>query len=249
MTATMRIAALSDIHGNLAALDAVLADIARRGADIVVNLGDLLSGPLQPCATAERLMALDLPTVAGNHERQVLTHAPAGMGASDRFASDRITQAQRDWMATLPATLRLGDDVLLVHGTPTSDLTGWLETVTPSGMRPATHAEVLQRAGAADASLLLCGHTHVPRALRLDDGRLVVNPGSVGLQAYDDPHPWPHRMENGTPHARYALVERAGSSWSVAHIAVAYDWDAAAALAGRHGARAWTHALRTGRVS
>ncbi|WEF33457.1 metallophosphoesterase family protein [Pseudoduganella chitinolytica] len=244
----MRIAAISDIHGNLAALDAVLADIARRGADVVVNLGDLLSGPLQPCATAERLMALDLPTVAGNHERQVLTHAPARMGASDRFASERVTPAQRAWMATLPATLRLGDDVLLVHGTPTSDLTGWLETVTPAGMRPATHAEVLERAGDARAGLLLCGHTHVPRALRLDDGRLVVNPGSVGLQAYDDPEPWPHRMENSTPHARYALVERSGTAWSVSHIAVVYDWDGAAALAERHGAPDWAHALRTGRM-
>lgn len=244
----MRIAAISDIHGNLPALDAVLADIARRGADVVVNLGDLLSGPLQPCATAERLMALDLPTVAGNHERQVLTHAPERMGAGDRHANERITPAQRAWLAALPATLRLGDDVLLVHGTPTSDLTGWLETVTPAGMRAATHAEAWERAGDAAAGLLLCGHTHVPRALRLDDGRLVVNPGSVGLQAYDDPEPWPHRMANGTPHARYALVERAGSSWTVAHIAVAYDWDGAAALAERHGAADWAYALRTGRM-
>ncbi|WUR11809.1 metallophosphoesterase family protein [[Empedobacter] haloabium] len=244
----MRIAAISDIHGNLPALDAVLADIARRGADVIVDLGDLLSGPLQPRETAERLMALELPTVAGNHERQVLTHAPARMGAADRHANERITPAQRAWLAALPATLRLGDDVLLVHGTPTSDLTGWLETVTPAGMRPATHAEALERAGNAAASLLLCGHTHVPRALRLEDGRLVVNPGSVGLQAYEDGDPYPHRMENGTPHARYAMVERAAGGWTVAHVAVPYDWDGAAALALRHGAPDWAHALRTGRM-
>lgn len=244
----MRIAAISDIHGNLPALEAVLADIARRGADVIVNLGDLLSGPLQPRETAERLMALDLPTVAGNHERQVLTHAPARMGAADRHANARITPAQRAWLAVLPATLRLGDDVLLVHGTPTSDLTGWLETVTPAGMRPATHAEALERAGDAAASLLLCGHTHVPRALWLDEGRLVVNPGSVGLQAYQDDEPYPHRMENGTPHARYALVERTGAGWTVAHVAVPYDWDGAAVLAQRHGAPDWAHALRTGRM-
>lgn len=244
----MRIAAISDIHGNMPALEAVLADIARRGADVVVNLGDLLSGPLQPRETAAHLMALQLPTVAGNHERQLLTHQPGRMGASDRFAHEHVTPEQRAWLAALPPTLRLDGNVLLVHGTPTSDLTGWLETVTPAGVRPATHAEALERAGDVRASLLLCGHTHVPRALRLDDGRLVVNPGSVGLQAYDDADPWPHRVENGTPHARYALVERRGADWSVAHVAVAYDWQAAAGLAARHGADGWAHALRTGRM-
>jgi predicted phosphodiesterase len=56
----MRIAAISDIHGNLGALDAVLADIGRRGVDVTVNLGDILSGALEPSATADRLIELDL---------------------------------------------------------------------------------------------------------------------------------------------------------------------------------------------
>jgi predicted phosphodiesterase len=79
----MRIAVLSDVHGNLPALDAVTADIAGRDADVVVNLGDLLSGAVQPRETADRLMDLDLPTVAGNHERQLLTLSPDRMSASD----------------------------------------------------------------------------------------------------------------------------------------------------------------------
>ena len=73
----MRIAAVSDIHGNLFALDAVLADIERRAVDLIVNLGDIVSGPLLPSGTAQRLMALRLPTIRGNHERQVLTLDPA----------------------------------------------------------------------------------------------------------------------------------------------------------------------------
>ena len=68
----MRIAAISDIHGNLLALEAVLADVATQSVDVVVNLGDLLSGGVQPRETADRLMELDLPTVRGNHERQLL---------------------------------------------------------------------------------------------------------------------------------------------------------------------------------
>ena len=244
----MRIAAVSDIHGNLPALEAVLADIAQRGADVTVNLGDILSGPLQPAATADRLMPLDMPTVAGNHERQVLTHALERMGEADRYAYDNISELHRAWLRSLPSTLRLTPDVLLVHGTPSTDLVYWLESVDERGQRPATYAEVLERAGDAAASLILCGHTHVPRSVQLDDGRLIVNPGSVGLQAYEDVHPHPHRAQNGTPHARYAIVERRGSAWQVEHIAVPYDWHAASAMAAANGRPDWAYALATGRM-
>jgi putative phosphoesterase len=245
----MRIAVMSDIHGNLWALDAVLADIAWRNADVTVNLGDILSGPLLPAETAERLMALGLPTIRGNHERQVLEHDLARMGASDLWAHEHIAPAQREWIASLPASMRLQDDVLMVHGTPGSDLVYWMETVDPAGQRTATYAEVLERAGNAQASLILCGHTHVPRSVLLDDGRLVVNPGSVGLQAYDDDQPYPHKAENGSPHARYAIVERTASGWAVEQFAVAYDWKAAAEVAQRHGRPDWAFALRTGRMA
>lgn len=245
----MKIAALSDIHGNLWALEAVLADIARRGADVIVNLGDILSGPLLPGETADRLMALSLPTIAGNHERQVLTQAPERMGASDLYAHQQITHKQREWIAGLPAALRLNDDVQMVHGTPRSDHEYWMETViAPQGLRPATVDEVAERAAGAEAPLVLCGHTHVPRAVQLDDGRLIVNPGSVGLQAYDDDMPYPHLVENGTPHARYALLEQRAQGWQVELLAVPYDWRPAAELAARNGRGDWAIALRTGRM-
>jgi putative phosphoesterase len=244
----MRIAAISDIHGNLWALEAVLADIGRRGVDLVVNLGDILSGPLLPRETAERLMALNLPTIAGNHERQVLNDDPARMGASDLHAFNAITDVQRDWMLRLPKSLRIGDDVLLVHGTPDSDLVYFMETVTEQGVRPATHDEALERAGDVEASLILCGHTHVPRAMRLDDGRLIVNPGSVGLQAFAVDQPFRHKAENLTPHARYCIAALTPAGWTVEQYAVAYDWTAASELAARNNRPDWAFALRTGRM-
>ena len=118
----------------------------------------------------------------------------------------------------------------------------------PHGTRPATHEEVAERAVGAQAPLVLCGHTHVPRAMQLDDGRLIVNPGSVGLQAYDDDMPYPHRVENGTPHARYALLEKSAAGWAVELLAVPYDWREAARLAARNGWAGWEIALRTGRM-
>src|SRR3954451_9269393 len=125
----MRIATISDVHGNLAALEAVLADIATQDVDAVVDLGDLLSGAVQPRQTADRLMELGLPTVRGNHERQLLTLAPDRMGASARHAHETITARHREWLAGLPLTLEVADGVLAFHGTPTDDLTYLTETV------------------------------------------------------------------------------------------------------------------------
>lgn len=244
----MKIAALSDIHGNLAALDAVLADIRSTGADLIVNLGDILSGALYPRETADRLIPLGLPTIRGNHERQVLAGDPTRMGLSDRWAFDSLRADDMAWIAGLPSTLAIGDDILLVHGTPEDDLAYFLETVSPSGCREATREEVELRAGNAASKLILCGHTHVQRAMKLDDGRLIVNPGSVGLQAYEDDRPFPHRMEMGSPHARYALVTRTASDWTVEFRAVEYNWDAAAATAEANGRPDWAIALRRGVV-
>ena len=253
----MRLAVVSDIHGNLAALDEVLADIASLGVDRTVNLGDILSGPLWVNETAERLMALALPTIAGNHERQLLGVPRDRMSATDAHAASVLEAEARAWLAGLPATLQLSTEVFCCHGTPASDLEYFLETVTPdfalagaAGVRAATLCEAAERAGAAMAgvpnALILCGHTHVARVTRLPDGRLVVNPGSVGLPAYDDDHPYPHVVEAGSPHACYAVVERQVAGWSVATRRVAYDWESAARLADSRDRADWAHALRTG---
>jgi putative phosphoesterase len=244
----MKIAALSDIHGNLLALDAVLADIERRGADLIVNLGDILSGPLLPRETADRLMALQLPTIRGNHERQVLSMDPADMGASDRYAFDTITDAQRDWMAALPPVLRPAQDVFLCHATPHNDVDCYLEDLIDGELRPAARQRIQERTGTCDASLILCGHSHIPGLARLDGGQIIANPGSVGIQAYEGHHPGPHTVEVGAPHARYAIAERLQAGWTVDFVAVPYDWDEAARLALRRNRPEWARALRTGYV-
>lgn len=244
----MRIAAVSDIHGNLFALDAVLRDIERRGADLIVNLGDILSGPLLPSETADRLMALDLPTIRGNHERQLLTLSPERMGASDRYAFDHITAAHRNWITGLPTVLTPAADVFMCHATPYNDVDCYLEDLIDEELRPAPLRDIEKRTGDCTASLILCGHSHIPRLLRLGSGQLIVNPGSVGIQAYVGHDPGPHTVEVGSPHARYALADRSPHGWQVEFFAVPYDWDSASRLAEERGRQDWVEALRTGFV-
>lgn len=241
----MRLAIVSDIHGNLPALHAVVTDAGR--VDGWLNLGDTLAGPLWPAETAAYLMQQGWPTIAGNHERQMLANDRSRMSAADRHAAERLSAPQRDWMAALPTSMKPAAGLHCVHGTPASDIECFLHTVAPAGMREATPEEIAARLGAATATLVLCGHTHLPRHVVVG-GTQVVNPGSVGLQAYDHDQPFAHVVENGTPQARYAVIESSADGWAVTLHAVGYDHELAARQAERAGRGDWADALRTGRV-
>jgi predicted phosphodiesterase len=261
------LAVVSDIHGNLPALQAVVDDATARGATAFLDLGDTVSGPLWPEETAAWIAARGWPGIAGNHERQVLTQPQERQSATDRITSLALSPASRAWLASRPPTLRPAPGLWVVHGTPGSDLHYLLETVVPghqsghsfgrdTGLREATDDELRERLGPVpdDVTLLLCGHSHLPRHRRLPLGRRglqIVNPGSVGLPAYDDDHPLPHVVETGDPRARYALLAppaASGDGWGVTLCAVPYDAEAAARRAEANGRGDWADALRTGRV-
>lgn len=241
----MRIALVSDIHGNLAALEAVAADIRRRGADQVVNLGDNLSGPLLPRETAQWLMASGWLSLAGNHERQVLQLRPGHGGPSDVYAHSQLGEAEFAWMHTLKPCVRLDDEVFLCHGSPRSDHEYLLETLDGSALRLARPAEIAERIAGEASPVIACGHTHIPRSVRLGV-QLLVNPGSVGLQAYCDDHPVVHAVETGSPDARYAIIERGSHGWMCEHHGVHYDHEPMAKLAEQRLRPDWAQALRSG---
>jgi predicted phosphodiesterase len=248
----MRLAVIADIHGNILALDAVLADIAAARIDRIVNLGDVVSGPLWPRETVERLMPLDLPTVRGNHDRWVATTPRAEQYPSDAFAHDELGAGPRAWLGGLPMQVDLKLDglaVRLFHATPGDDNTYLMHRVAEGGMAPASVAEVAARLGdVSGVDLVLCGHTHQARVMAMPDGPLIVNPGSVGQPAYADPTPpQPHVSEAGSPHARYAVVTIVGGGVASVDLkAVAYDWRAAGARAESLGRPDWAGALATG---
>ena len=243
----MKLAAIADIHGNCLALEAVLADIAALGIGEVVNLGDHLSGPLEARRTADLLMERGIASIRGDQDRiMVELGAP---GASRRIDHRQLEQSHLDWLASLPPTLLHRDEIFLCHGSPKSDSAFWLERLTEEGQilsRPI--AEIESEAVGVEASLILCGHSHLPRAVRLRDGRLAVNPGSVGCPGYDSPKPVYHKGQTGTPDACYAILERSSRGWSTTFRYVPYDHMPMAELAQRNGLPVWAAALATGWV-
>jgi predicted phosphodiesterase len=178
------VAALYDVHGNLPALEAVLADSAFARADAVVVGGDVAAGPL-PAEVLDRLAGLSLPVhwVRGNADREVVAHFDRGdtdhsiygpdepAARADAFTAAHITHAHRDLMAGFEDVVRL-DGALYCHGSPRSD-EEIITAVTPEARLAPMLAGVRE-------PLVVCGHTHHQFDLRAGEQR-VVNAGSVGM--------------------------------------------------------------------
>jgi diadenosine tetraphosphatase ApaH/serine/threonine PP2A family protein phosphatase len=247
-TSNDRIALIADIHGNTWALDAVLADIERRGIGRIVNLGDSVYGSLDPRGTAERLIEAGIPSICGNQDRDVFAPSERGRASDDyRFVLGELSAAHVEWLRGQPATM-IADEIFCCHGTPLSDETYLLERVTAHGVFLRDGKAILEQLGGVEQPVIACAHSHVPRLAALPTGQLVVNPGSVGIPAYEEDTHYPHVMEAGSPHARYAIVTRHGEEWDVAHIAVAYAWVLAAAAARSHGRPDRAEWIATGRA-
>lgn len=207
----MRVAAISDIHGNLPALEAVLADIAREGVDLVVIGGDVASGPL-PVESVDLLRALpNARFVSGNADRSLVDAfdgaavSSAGVLAQDWCAS-QLSVEHRDFLASFLATVFVEVDglgrVLFCHGSPRSDEEMMTVKTPDERLRELT--------AGVDSDVVVCGHTHMQFDRMV--GRLrVVNPGSVG-------------MPYGEPGAYWALLGP-----GVEFRRTAYDLEAAAA--------------------
>ncbi|MGY8707260.1 metallophosphoesterase family protein [Bradyrhizobium sp. 18BD] len=243
----MKFAAIADVHGNRPALEAVLADIATLGIDEIVNLGDHVSGPLEAARTADLLMERGVPSIRGDQDRILLELRQAGTSTRSDFRE--LERKHFEWMASMPSTLTYKERAFLCHGSPSNDAAFWLDHIGDDG-RPHPSGIDSIEAGAEGiaAEIILCAHTHIPRLVRLRDGRLVVNPGSVGLPGYDGKVPVPYVVEVGTPHACYAILEHAGGGWSATIRYVPYDTTAMAALARAKGMLTWASAIATGWV-
>ncbi len=211
-----RLAVLSDLHGNLSALAAVEADMARRGVEHVLVLGDLVGYLARPNQVAARVAARGWPALAGNYDQAVLTGGEEGIrrflkpgiGPLPRrvfhWTCRRVTRRTRSFLGTLPSFLRLdleGVGILALHGSPK----GVRDYVYPD--RPTPELEAWR--AEAGVHLLLMGHTHLPFVRRLPGG-LALNPGSVGVP------------KDGDPRAAYALVDL--DTLQARVVRVEFDW-------------------------
>ncbi len=210
----MRVSLISDLHGNEMALDAVLADIGRRGVDRVVCLGDVATLGPRPAAVLNRVRELGCACILGNHDEFMLDPALIEDYSKIPVLVDSIhwTRAQlsTDELAFIRGferslTLSLGDEtkLFLFHGTPESNVTDLLATTPPEELDEMLSGHAMP--------LMAGGHTHI-QMLRQHRGALIVNPGSVGMPFKEYVN---RREPQALPHAEYAIVECVGAQVSV----------------------------------
>jgi predicted phosphodiesterase len=227
----MRCALISDIHGNLPALEAVLVDIAARSFDALYHLGDLVGYAPWPNEVVELIASSGIAGVAGNYDSTVAAaykhcgcryEDPLQEALSHRsyaWTLAHVTDATRRRLAALPFRLDIraggghqaGSHLTLVHGTPVLNTVYWTEDRTDEFA-----SEMASRAGARPGDIVAFGHTHLPWH-RAAGGVHFVNTGSVG------------RPKDGDWRAGYASVTFGGGDVEVEFVRVAYDVERAAA--------------------
>lgn len=206
----MRVAVLSDIHGNLVSLDACLNDLAQQGgADAIVAAGDLCVDGPRPKKVLARLADIGAQCIRGNTDRYIAERDEAALPAAERaqlqWTREDIGEKLVAWLGGLPFSLRFGPEenqLLIVHANPANDD----EHLWPD----ADDATLERLIGTERASAIAFGHLHLPYA-RVWRGKLLVNVASAGLP------------KDGDPRAGYALFTERSGGWEVKHRRVAFD--------------------------
>lgn len=218
----MRLAVISDIHGNLAALEAVLKDADQRGVEGFLHLGDLVGYGPRPNEVAALIKTRGIEGVAGNYDLASLCENPEeGMAkylkkpisetARKTFlwTHERLNRETREMLAALPAQIWVEEGeakYLFVHGSPVAP-NEYLYPDTPLERL----SELLDGTG---AEVIFAGHTHLPMAVRVGD-KAVINPGSVG------------RPKDNDPRASYIIADTE-SGFRVERIRVTFDVESVA---------------------
>lgn len=224
----MRIAIFSDVHGNLTALEAVLADIEQQQPDLTVFAGDLcLMGP-RPAECLRLVRSMGLPAVVGNTDEFIAGggRPPERMSAIIPWTQDQLTAGEVEWLGsrpfgmTLSPTADAADDLRIVHANP-NDVNAII--YPPIDYQMARYNNEVRQSDEAlrpllaglRAAVLAFGHLHLP-TIRVLDGLTLVNVSSVSNPG------------DGDARAKYALLSYAGGRWSAEHHRVAYDMSAEA---------------------
>lgn len=227
MISTLRLAVLSDVHGNAFALEAVVDDIRQQSPDLIVNLGDQVWGQADPLRALALQRSLGAAEVRGNNDERLVMPAGAlepALRPLQAWLAQQLPPEELARLATLPTTASLADGVVLAaHGTPLTPWDSLLLSWHNGAYVQRSDEELRQRLGPfTEAAVILVGHMHREAVYELD-GQLLVSVGPVSSPA------------DGDPRTCWTCLTRRGGTWHAEQRRVKYDWNAALAWERRHG--------------
>lgn len=241
----MNVAVLSDIHGNKDALKAVLDDIQQRNIVSIYNLGDILYGPLFRLETYDLLKGMDIKSVSGNCDRILLQASSDNLTA--QYVIDMLENEHKNWLNNLPFSIQT-EDFYFCHASPKSDEQYLLHDITLNDAILKQPQDIMNLVKEIPQNIIFCGHSHLSDIVYLPNGKVIVNPGSVGLPAYEEEEPFYYKMESGTPFANYTIVKKRDGRWIFEQINITYDVTDAIKQSEKLNRPDWACALKFGHV-
>ena len=246
----MKIAILSDIKSNVYALEAVLEDTKKNNIDVLLNLGDSFLGPIAPKETYDLIRRNNFITLLGDEDRQILEASLAQLEINDilRYVYNDLNDEVLYWIQELPFEKLIGEDFYMIHGTYQDDSLYMLEDSSSGKLKLHDDKKILEILDDIKSKFVLCGNSCTPRCVNLSSGQVVINPGAVGVQAFNKNLPNKHTIENNTIDASYVILTVEGEKYDIELKKVAYDVEKAALKAIENGREDWAKRLRTGRL-
>lgn len=235
----MSIALISDIHGNVLALEAVLKDIAVRNISKIINLGDSLYGPLWPQETADILISENIESIMGNGDEVLITEPRKT--PTIEYTVRYLNTKTFEWLNNLKE-IYLDNDITCFHGSPANKCAYLVEKIENGKVIIKDNTELLKDIEGITTRMIACGHSHIERIMNVNN-KIIINAGSVGLPAYDDTEPT-HKMETFNTNAKYIIID--GNNIEI--VFVKYDNEKSAKQAERNGRNDWKNWILKGRA-
>lgn len=246
---TNKIAIIADIHGNSLALKAVLHDIKRQGVRNILNLGDTFYGPLFPKETYDLILQNNVISISGNSDRFLIeNYKNPDFNPIINFTLNRLPQSALVWLEDLQSSM-VYENMFLCHGNVLRDDIPLFETFDEGKVVLKKQSILETEVKTIAQNIILCAHSHIPRLLHLTKlNKTIINPGSVGLPAYDHDYPVNHSMESNSPFAKYCVIEFENHEIKSVHLAnVDYDHISASNQAMMNGRPDWAYWLKYGK--
>jgi len=235
----MKIALISDIHGNIRALEAVFNSIKDNNISEIYNLGDSLYGPLWPEETAQFIISHNIKSITGNEDEDLLKNELKN--ETEKYVINQLSESSMEWLRNLPNYYE-NDYITLFHGTPGNSRNYLLENVHNGNITIKTNEEIMGIIGNIKTKYIGFGHSHLERVLTIN-AQVLINAGSVGWPAFfeDDPQ---HKIETYNNFAKYVIIDNE----NIKMCNVAYNYMSASKKAMENNMNDWSKSIEKGRV-